>query len=399
MNLDNVFDHHPELEQEPRRLKLVRARDADHVGPTQWRGEISADSCDIDACYNSAVHMAEEILRKHSVPISFAEHFQKKDTDLLRPMGGKYPALSPEIDRSLVNTSVPSDTSSVDPSVNPVFLFDFDARMTSDKSIRALLSDDPHSVFAAINSDGQQCHKKAIVRTFFDMTQNNHSSHDRLQRVRGFTIGGKSWEREETDSETVSSSTHFQLGSLFATFICFNGTHLGLALAKSTLIKRGLPGGKAPSISAIPIAELSLPSSPYTVCGQIFSLIPLTKAGSDWVWDGDFVSLSLKRKGKPDDLSRLRNLQLSVSSRLIDPIMQNDRRDVLVSELEDTENAGCFKSEREKTWVFSNDFILAVWHRLRQRIEADVTLHDKIPVFAGVHNGVFPYQAEATEGQ
>jgi hypothetical protein len=399
MNLDNVFDHHPELEREPRRLKLVRARDADHVGPTQWRGEISADSCDIDACYNKAVQMAEEILRKHSVPISFADHFQKKDTDLLRPMGGKYPALSPEIDRSMVNTSVPSDESSVDPSVNPVFQFDFDARMRSDKAIRALLSDDPHSVFAAINSDGQQCHKKAIVRTFFDMTQNSHSSHDRLQRVRGFTIGGKSWVREETDAEIVSSSTHFQLGGLFATFICFNGTHLGLALAKSTLIKRGLPGGKAPSVSAIPIAELGLPSSPYTVCGQIFSLIPLTKAGSDWVWDGDFVSLSVKKKGKPDDLSRLRNLQLSVSSRLIDPIMQDDRRDVLVAELGDTENAGCFKSEREKTWVFSNDFILTVWHRLRQRFEADVTLHDKIPVFAGVHNGVFPYQAEAAEGQ
>ncbi|KAJ6608039.1 hypothetical protein B0H10DRAFT_1955781 [Mycena sp. CBHHK59/15] len=42
-------------------------------------------------------------------------------------------------------------------------------------------------------------------------------------------------------------------------------------------------------------------------------------------------------------------------------------------------------------------FILAVWYRLRQRIEADVTLHDKIPVFGGVHNGVFPYQAKATE--
>ncbi|KAF7351813.1 hypothetical protein MVEN_01142400 [Mycena venus] len=276
MNLDNVFKHHPELEKTPRRLKLVRARDTDHVGPTQWVGKISADSCDIDLCYDEGVDVAESIMREHSVsePKSFAEHFQPLEKDLLRPFGGKYPALSPEIDRSVVNTSPPSDTSSDDTTINPVFLFDYDARLGLDEAQRIATSNDPHSVFAVIDSEGQLCHKKAIVRTFFE-TQNNQISKDRLQRIRGFTIGGKTWEREETDSEMVSSSTHFQLGNLFATFICYNGTHLGLALAKSTIIKRGIPGSKSPSVSAIPIAELGLPSSPFTICGQIFSLLPL----------------------------------------------------------------------------------------------------------------------------
>lgn len=325
MNLDNVFRHHPELERKSRRLKLIRARDNDHVGPKQWTGEICARSCHIEACYEAGVNTAEALMRKHSVsePKSFAEHFKKENTDLLRPFGGKYPALSAEIDRSLANTSPPSD-STFDPSVNPVALFDFDARMALDEAQRVATSNNPHSVFAAINSEGQECHKKAIVRTYFDMTHNNASSHDRLQRIRGFTIGGKTWEREEADAQIVSSSTHFQLGNLFATFICHDGTHLGLALAKSTLIKRGLPGSKSPSISAIPLAELSLASSPYTVCGQIFSLLPLKKDGSEWVWEGKFVSLLVKKKGKsgPDDVARLRNLQLSVSTRLIDPIMQ-----------------------------------------------------------------------------
>ncbi|KAJ7444422.1 hypothetical protein B0H11DRAFT_2250104 [Mycena galericulata] len=371
------------------------------VACAAWTGEISAGSSDIEACYDSGVDAAEGKLRKYSVlvPKSFAEHFQKKDTDLLRPFGGKYPALSPEIDRSIVNASPPSDSSRPDTESNPVFQFNFEARLADDKVLRAARSDDHHSIFAAINSEGQLCHKKAIVRTFFDMTQNNHSNHDRLQRIRGFTIGGKTWEREETDSENVSSSAHFQLGNLFVTFVCYNGTYLGLALAKSTLIKRGLPGSKSPSISAIPIAELSLPSSPYTVCGQIFSLVPLTRNGSEWAWDGKFVSLSVKKKGKQglDDPSRLQNLQLSVSSRLIDPIMQNDRRDVLISELGSTGNDICFNSEREKTWVFSSDFILAVWYRIKERIESDSTLHDKIPVYGGVHDGVFPYQAGPTE--
>ncbi|KAJ7078250.1 hypothetical protein C8R44DRAFT_654684, partial [Mycena epipterygia] len=368
MNLDNVFNHHPELEREPRRLKLVRARDADHVGPRDWKGEVTADSCVIDTCYDSGVQRAEGILRKYSVLMeqSFSEHFQKPETDLLRPLGKHYLALSAENDRSLATPSDPADPSSIN-SANPVHQFDFDRRMGLDLAQRAATSKDPHSVFAAISDDGKSlCHKKAIT-----------------------------WEREEIDAETVSASTHFQLGNLFATFVCYNGTHLALALAKNTLIKRGIPGSKSSSISAIPLAELALPSSPFTVCGQVFSLLPLKNDGSEWVWDGNFVSLSLKKKGKlgSDNVACLRNLQLTVSSRLIDPIPHDCRRDVSLSELETADNIIGSDTERQKTWVFSNDFVLAAWYRLRERIEKDVSLHDKIPVFSSVLDGNFPYQA------
>ncbi|KAF8206640.1 hypothetical protein K438DRAFT_1962974 [Mycena galopus ATCC 62051] len=275
MNLDNVFRHNPELERSPRRLKLVRGWDNDHVGPTQWKGETVAGSCDIELCYNLGVDVAEGILQKHSVtePKSFRDYWRKHpDRDLQRPFGGKYPALSSEIDRSMVNTS-PSDTLDPDYSVNPVFEYNFDERMVLDKAQRAVTSDNPHSIFAIIDS-GQQYPKTSIVRVWFQ-AHSNHSSHDRIQRVRFFSVGGKTWHREETGSEPVSSSSHFQLGDLFATFVCYNGTHLGLALAKTTLIKRGPPGGKSPSISAITIAELTLPASPFTICGQIFSLFSL----------------------------------------------------------------------------------------------------------------------------
>ncbi|KAK7005922.1 hypothetical protein R3P38DRAFT_2794458 [Favolaschia claudopus] len=132
MNLDDVFNHHPELERKARRLKLIRARDLDHVGPKQWRGDITAGSCNIQACWEAGVQAAERILREHSVsePKSFKEHFRKKDTDLLRPFGGKYPALSPEIDRSIaIISTTPESTESaeselpintVDSAVNPV---------------------------------------------------------------------------------------------------------------------------------------------------------------------------------------------------------------------------------------------------------------------------------------
>ncbi|KAK7050337.1 hypothetical protein R3P38DRAFT_3306578 [Favolaschia claudopus] len=357
MNMDDVYDHHPELEKKPRRLNLVRGRDADHVGPKQWRGDISAGSCDLKTCWEAAVNAAEEILRKHSVsePKSFAEHFRKAaDVDLLRPFGGKYPALSAENDRSLAN-------SNVDTSINPVGQFDYRAALEQAQSIAT--STEPHSIFATIDSDGHCCHKKAIVRTYFDMTQDIHSSHDRLLRVRGFTIGGKTWEREGVDGAIVSDSTHFSFGDLFATFICYNGTHLALALGRTTLIKRGLPGSKSPSISAIPLAELNLPNSPWTVCGQIFSLVPLEAHG------------------------------------LIEPIKLDDRRDATVSDLETVETIIGSVSERKKTWIFPNQTLLSVWMRLKDRIEKDETLHDKLPVFAGVQDGRFPYQAAPVEGE
>ncbi|KAK6988259.1 hypothetical protein R3P38DRAFT_3444360, partial [Favolaschia claudopus] len=401
INMDTVYDHHPELEKAPRRLKLVRGRDADHVGPKQWRGEISAGSCDLKQCWEAGVRTAESILRKHSVsePKSFAEHFSRPNVDLLRPFGGKYPALSAENDRFLASTS-PTDPSSIDMSINPVSQFDYQAAL--DKAQSVATSSEPHSVFASIDSDGRVCHKKTIVRTYFDMTQNIHSSHDRLQRVRGFTIGGKTWEREDVDGSTVSPLTHFMFGDLFATFLCYNGTHLGLALGRTTLIKRGLPGSKSPSMSAIPLAEINLPTSPWTICGQILSLIPLETDGSEWVWDGKFVSLLPKKKGKSTtgniNVPQMRNLQFSVSSRLIEPIALDDRREVNLSDAEYIQQVVGSNSEREKTWIFPNKTLLSAWMRLKDRIENDSTLHDKLPVFAAVGDGSFPYLAAPAEG-
>ncbi|KAJ7717896.1 hypothetical protein B0H14DRAFT_3901181 [Mycena olivaceomarginata] len=50
--------------------------------------------------------------------------------------------------------------------------------------------------------------------------------------------------------------------------ICYNNTHLALAIAKCTLIKKGPTGSKASSISAVARAELDLPDSVYTISGQ-----------------------------------------------------------------------------------------------------------------------------------
>ncbi|KAJ7863815.1 hypothetical protein B0H14DRAFT_2574747 [Mycena olivaceomarginata] len=114
MNLDAVYEKYPELERPPRRLKLIRTRDLDHVKPGRWEGEVRADSCDLKACWSRTVAGAEAILRKHGVKMktTFAQLFKQKDTDLMRPFGGKYPSISASVDQSAVDFSsadMPSD--------------------------------------------------------------------------------------------------------------------------------------------------------------------------------------------------------------------------------------------------------------------------------------------------
>ncbi|KAJ7930176.1 hypothetical protein B0H13DRAFT_1702797 [Mycena leptocephala] len=264
INLDWIYEQYPEFERQPRRLNMSCMRHVDNLRPRHFQRELRAGSCDLPVIWKSAVRKAEAILAKYGVRmrVSFAIRFKQPETDLLRPFGGKYPALSSKVDRSVVDSSSAPTTDST-----------FDRMFAEIES-----SDTPprHSLFADIDDNGRQGHKRTIVRTFFDMTHDIHTSRDRLQRVRCFTYGGKTWTRENGEgNQTLSASTHFQLGNLFTTLICYNNTHLVLAIAKCTLIKKGPTGSKASSISAVPRAELDLPDSVYTISGQVLSVVPL----------------------------------------------------------------------------------------------------------------------------
>jgi hypothetical protein len=159
------------------------------------------------------------------------------------------------------------------------------------------------------------------------------------------------------------------------TVICYNGTHLGrYGNGQMYVNKRGPPNSKSPSISAIPLTELALPSSPYTVSGQIFSLVPISGDAAKWAWTGEFVSLSLNKKATsaPGSVSHLKNLRFAVSSRLIDPMHENARETPT-----DGIHWPAFTSTQDKTWVFSSQHLLATWNRLWTRLFSDVTLHNK----------------------
>ncbi|KAK6966859.1 hypothetical protein R3P38DRAFT_3337699 [Favolaschia claudopus] len=53
--------------RKPERLKLMRMRDLDHIRPSSFAGELSADSCDLQMCWSRAVSNADKILLKYGV--------------------------------------------------------------------------------------------------------------------------------------------------------------------------------------------------------------------------------------------------------------------------------------------------------------------------------------------
>ncbi|KAK6971446.1 hypothetical protein R3P38DRAFT_3497451 [Favolaschia claudopus] len=399
MNLDYIYERHPEWERHPPRLNMIRKRHVDHLRPSHFKRELRSNSCDLESCWAAAVKAAESILTKYGVQMAmtFSERFQRKDTDLSRPLGGKYLAISGGIDRSLADLDGHSNEEElIDPkTINFANLgagVDIDAMIQSEKEADEFFVTIPRSLFAEIDTAGNLTHKKSILRTFFAMTPDTRTSHDRLQRVRGFTIGGKSWDRDLESGENISAATHFQLGNLFTTLLSHNGTHLGLAVVKSTLIKCTVPRSKPTSLSAIPRTELHLPSTSYSISGQVLSLIPPVPSDSSdphvqWAWDGGFIAFCLnKKKNSGEETTHRRNLQITTSSRLIDCNITDQALEISASDLPGT---------RESTWSFRNSDLVAAWNKLWSLLLNDASLHEKIPVFTAVLEGKFPYQSHA----
>ncbi|KAJ8087485.1 hypothetical protein PM082_006316 [Marasmius tenuissimus] len=103
MNIKNIYERHPDWEKQPKRLAMNRSRDADHLRPRNWKGDVQASSCNLGDCYCQAQKRAENMLSSYGITMKFGELFQREDVDLMRPprAQGRYPGLSKEFDRSM----------------------------------------------------------------------------------------------------------------------------------------------------------------------------------------------------------------------------------------------------------------------------------------------------------
>ncbi|KAJ7263311.1 hypothetical protein C8J57DRAFT_1009513, partial [Mycena rebaudengoi] len=165
--------------------------------------------------------------------------------------------------------------------------------------------------------------KKTVLRTFMDPTFdiNDGESHDRLLKVRYFSIGGDSWDRTVSMVYSKSSASDHLLiiQGLLATLVFFDTPKVSLAILQCMGIKivNTVP---IKYLHAAPIAEISLPDTWYKITGQLLSPVPFVQPSDStenisWAWATQFVafeSAKAKQESATNSTARMHHLNITV---------------------------------------------------------------------------------------
>lgn len=421
LNMGDIYSRWRVWERKPERLKLLRQRDSDHMNPENWTKDNVAGDCDLLKSCELGIQQALESLKHAGISIDFNERFSRKGYDLMRPNGGdSYPGVSKEVDRSLedvysgddslIPVSPSSESDPVIPNLSQAE--EFLSSETNQPQLNTSPVGNPstspctHSIFMKIDDMGNVQHKKTILRIVFDSTHDIDyaKTHDRLLRVRYFSIGGDSWDRKGglKLGEGLSEREKFKIGGLFATLIRVNGTTVGIAIAQTTIIKTGSkPNGPASSsIASAPLDEITLPSSSYEISGQLLSLTPITldlENKVSWIWDGKFVAfeaVKARQSSTPRESHKKRELNFIVPATLIIPISSDS--EVMEVDIADLPGNATltFKEGMDTTWVVTDTEMTKLRAELWKRVNIDgSSLQTHIPTYGRVLHGVFPYQS------
>ncbi|KAK7015218.1 hypothetical protein R3P38DRAFT_3321618 [Favolaschia claudopus] len=329
LRIDEIFRRRPHLEKLAQRLSLGRSRDVDHLSPRNFLGDLTAGSCDIKACYDEGVNQAVEFLKRYGYEIDFNELFSKPGVDLMRPNGGKYPGVSKDFDRSIdedIDSSQPGDADAA--GLSPADIFRFSGAATLAAETAACSTAQPHSVWIKLDADDDRkaAHKKSILRTLMDPTLGieHAKSHDRLLRIRCYSIGGDKWDRAPSKIHDTTATAHLlKLEGLFAALVAVNETQVALAILHCTVIKSHATHPPT-YLDAAPIAELNLPDSRYEISGQILSLVPFLDQSNtlSWAWSTRFIGFESAKvkQAKSNSVALQRHLSICVNGRLVLPL-------------------------------------------------------------------------------
>lgn len=300
-NMDNILERHPEWERPHSRLNLGRSSAYDHIRPRHWCQDIVARSCNIVECWNKASDDATAFLYHRGCAIDFAATFSRPGFDLMRPKGGAYPGVSKGRDRSAIQEETSADGESsamevVDSTSDeadhpapagqaPLQLASIRAEVL--RNLEATPTPPVRSMWIEIEP-GRWQHKKTILRELFDLSHDldYRKTHDRLLRVRYYSIGGDHWDRTggHWKDFQIDLGERIRAGQLFATLVRVRGEQVALAIAHCSAIRP--PDGKQPDIHGVPRAELADPSSGYSLSGQVLSLAAFPSATGElqWYW-------------------------------------------------------------------------------------------------------------------
>ncbi|KAJ7133840.1 hypothetical protein C8R46DRAFT_1048234 [Mycena filopes] len=211
--------------------------------------------------------------------------FAAEDVDLMRPKGGKYPGVSKDVDRSMPDNSRPAVSDKDQSDINDILKFDAEAVFAAEKAVRdAELAAQPegHSIWIKLDgNETKKVHKKSILRTLMDPTFDidNAKSHDRLLRIRCYSVGGDHFDRAAAKIHNNINNEHLlKLHGLFATLVSFDTSRVALAVLQCTLIK--ITNKNPPTyLDSAPIAEIALAETQYETFNK--EILNVTVAGSN----------------------------------------------------------------------------------------------------------------------
>ncbi|TRM59533.1 hypothetical protein BD626DRAFT_633076 [Schizophyllum amplum] len=405
LNLADIFSRQPQYEREPERLRMHRSRDYDHLSPRDWnrRGtNVTGKYCNLELCWRKGVILATGVLRRLGVVVNFAAMFRAHDHDLMRPKGGDYPGVSKDIDRSLAESEAAESSSAAGE------LASQSEEATSDvQAVEAALTHAwtrlqartavEHSVWMKLDEAGRERHKTSILREVFDLTHDidYHKTHDRILRIRCFSIGGDSWDRTTglKQGKDLPSEERFEIGDLFATLVRLRSGQVSLAIAQCT----GIKTSDSKSLAGAPRAEIALTDSAYTISGQTLALQPFRDDEGEirWAWDRSFVAfeaVKTRQSTVPLDASAVikkGQLVLNTPSSLVIPL-----RDEAESATVPAEVLGSV----DETWVLSESTMANLRQRLWARIcKPDSQLRERVATYGAVLAGSFPYCGSSTK--
>jgi len=271
MDLCHIFSVHPSWDQGHRRLNYSRMEHCDHLKPSSWKGDLTANSCTPQAAWEAGRAQAEAVLQAHHIAADFAEIFNHPNIDILRPfLDSLYPGISTEPDPTLGELPSKSHQEPIYNDGDNEYEDEPDAEINI--NVDDILDEPPASTELEdatgddwIEHDGQRFHKASLLRIMFrsDFMQ---KSKERLQQVRTYTVDFTKRSDEESDEALLGVSL-FVFGDLFATLVR-TGQHVALAILLATGIDH-----KSCKVASVSTAELALEAADIKISGQVLHLI------------------------------------------------------------------------------------------------------------------------------
>lgn len=279
---NEIYSRHRNWDRGHRRLKFVNDQALDHVNPGSWKGDATSGIVSLQACWYLGKARAERVLRTANISIDFDDIFAVDGVDMLRPLGdGKYPAVSNDVDRSIVahESIPPSAETTADETLNESSL-ELEDLLPEPQETAAVYDD-------WLDYEGKKVHKASAIRIELNQKRdplNGKKSTDRLKRVRAFTKDGKTVSLNSAD---ILGTTRFSTTDLAATLIR-NGDQVSLAIISVTSLE-----SKGKRVPCVELDELPVASAGIKVTGQVLSLQELPDG--QWIWTGSYVSLPSTR--------------------------------------------------------------------------------------------------------